>query len=178
MKKILIFIFLVLPIVFATITTTINTDWEVSHEITMNAQPETAWAILADLDNYQQWNRYSPKVSGKFAEGEIVWVEAHLDDDIKHVKNHILTINPPHELCWQSGDWFGFLANGKRCRWLTKVGDGKTRLVHHEIMQGPLAWLIEIIYRERIERGLKLVDESLAKAAEKAEAQNSTKNTH
>ena len=44
--------------------------------------------------------------------------------------------------------------------------DDETLLVHHEVMSGPLAWLIKLIYRDRIERGLKLVDESIAERAE------------
>ena len=93
-------------------------------------------------------------------------LEAHLDNEVRRVQNYIISIVPEKELCWESADWFGELANGRRCRWLTPTVSGGTHLVHHEIMMGPLAWLIERVYRERIERGLALVDNSLAEALE------------
>lgn len=144
----------------------IDSDWEVSHKITISASPAVVWGVLIDLERYPEWNRYSPSVKGRMAVGEVVWVEAHLDDEVQNVQNYVLSIKPRQELCWQSADWYGSLARGTRCRWLTKTGEGETLLVHHEIMQGPLAWLIEWLYRERIERGLKLVNESVAERAE------------
>ncbi|MFT4615403.1 MAG: hypothetical protein ACI9NT_002556 [Bacteroidia bacterium] len=143
----------------------LNSDWQVSHQITIAADTATVWNVLVDLDSYPQWNRYSPNVKGRMAVGEVVWVEAHLDDEIRHVQNYIVSIKPQEELCWQSADWYGSLARGKRCRWLSQTDNGQTRLIHHEVMQGPLAWLIEWLYRDRIERGLKLVNESVAERA-------------
>ena len=144
----------------------IDSDWEVSHEIVVAASPSVVWEVLVDLDRYPEWNRYSPVVSGRVAVGEVIWVEAHLDDEIQHVQNIVISVKPDQELCWQSTDWYGFLASGTRCRWLSNADYGETLLVHHEVMSGPLAWLIKLIYRDRIERGLRLVDESIAQRAE------------
>lgn len=144
----------------------IDSDWEVSHQITIAAEPSIVWSLLVDLKRYPEWNRYSPNVEGRVAVGEEVWVEAHLDNEVRRVQNTVLSVKPEKELCWQSAGWYGFLARGTRCRWLSETATGGTLLVHHEIMSGPLAWLIERLYRERIERGLKLVDESVAGRAE------------
>ncbi|MEH6519418.1 MAG: SRPBCC domain-containing protein [Halioglobus sp.] len=144
----------------------VDSDWEVSHQISVAASPSVVWEVLVDLDLYPEWNRYSPIVRGRVAVGEVIWVEAHLDNEIQHVQNIVMSVKPNQELCWQSTDWYGFLASGTRCRWLSAAEDGETLLVHHEVMSGPLAWLIKLIYRDRIERGLKLVDESIAERAE------------
>jgi uncharacterized protein YndB with AHSA1/START domain len=144
----------------------VDSDWDVSHEITVAASPTVVWEVLVDLDRYPEWNRYSPTIRGSVAVGEEIWVEAHLDDEIQHVQNIVISVKPNQELCWQSTDWYGFLASGTRCRWLSATEDGETLLVHHEVMSGPLAWLIKLIYRDRIERGLILVDESIAERAE------------
>ena len=144
----------------------VDSDWEVSHEIAVAASPSVVWDVLIDLDRYPEWNRYSPIVRGRVAVGEVIWVEAHLDDEIQHVQNIVISVEPNQELCWQSTDWYGFLASGTRCRWLSAAPGGETLLVHHEVMSGPLAWLIKLIYRDRIERGLKLVDESIAERVE------------
>ena len=144
----------------------IDSDWEVSHQISIAANTSVVWNVLVDLERYPEWNGYSPNVKGHIAVGEIVWVEAHLDNEVQHVQNFVLSIRPEKELCWQSANWYGALARGTRCRWLSTTATGKTLLVHHEVMRGPLAWLIEWRYRERIEKGLKLVDESVAARAE------------
>lgn len=144
----------------------VDSDWEVSHEIVVATSPSLVWGILVDLDRYPEWNRYSPIVRGRVEVGEVIWVEAHLDDEIQHVQNVVTSVKTNEELCWQSTDWYGFLASGTRCRWLSATEDGDTLLVHHEVMSGPLAWLIKLIYLDRIERGLKLVDESIAERAE------------
>lgn len=159
-------LFVLSPLFVLVPSALIDTDWEVSHQIEIDAKPSVVWGLLVDLDAYSQWNRYSPSVTGTLAEGEVLVVEAHLDDEVQYVKSFVLSIKPEQELCWDTYSWFKFLANGKRCRWLTATAEGGTLLVHHEVMQGPLAWLIERLYRDRIERGLALVDESLAAEAE------------
>tara|TARA_R110002049_G_scaffold23490_78_gene82936 strand:- start:3420 stop:3926 length:507 start_codon:yes stop_codon:yes gene_type:complete len=144
----------------------IDSDWEVRHEIVIAADTATVWSLLADIERYPEWNRYSPNVTGRVAVGEVVWVEAHLDNEVQRVKNVVLSVKPEQELCWQSAGWYGYLARGTRCRLLSETTNGDTLLVHHEVMSGPLAWLIEWLYRERIEKGIKLVDDSVAARAE------------
>ena len=160
-------------ILFVAATFLIDSDWEVSHEMNIDADTAIVWSLLVDIDGYSEWNRYSPSVTGSVEVGEVVWVEAHLDDEVQRVKNVVLSVKPEQELCWQSAGWYGFLARGTRCRWLSKTNSGGTLLVHHEVMSGPLAWLIERLYRERIERGIRLVDESVAGRAEELAASNS-----
>lgn len=143
-----------------------NPSWEVEHQVDISASPAIVWNLLADLENYSEWNRYSPRVEGKLEVGEVVWVESHLDDEIQHVQNYVLSIKENSELCWQSAGWYGVLVRGKRCRWLQELAPHQTRLRHYEIMSGPLAWLIELLYRERIEAGIALADNSLAQYAE------------
>lgn len=144
----------------------IDSDWEVSYPIAIAASPAIVWEVLTDLERYPEWNRYSPNVKGRIAVGEVVSVEAHLDNEIQYVENFVLSIKPQQELCWQSAGWYGFLARGTRCRWLSVTDNETTLMVHHEVMRGPLAWLIEWLYRDRIERGLQLVNESVADRAE------------
>ncbi|MFK8021692.1 MAG: SRPBCC family protein [Pseudomonadales bacterium] len=147
-------------------TFVIDSDWEVRHEVVIAAEPSTVWSLLIDIERYPEWNRYSPKVTGRVEVGEVVWVEAHLNEEVQRVKNIVLSVKSEQELCWQSAGWYGFLARGTRCRLLSRASNGGTLLVHHELMSGPLAWLIEWLYRERIEKGIKLVDESVAERAE------------
>ena len=146
-----------------------SSDWEVEHRVDIAASPATVWKVLTDLERYPEWNRYSPHVEGVLEVGRVVTVEAHLGDEVRVVDNLVTVVDAPRTLCWQSQNWYASLARGTRCRYLEPLPNGKLRLRHHELMAGPLAGLIEWIYRPRIEAGLKQVDEALAAAAERAE---------
>jgi hypothetical protein len=146
-----------------------SSDWEVEHRIDIAASPETVWRLLTDLERYSDWNDYSPRVEGVLEVGQVVTVEAHLGDEVRLVDNLVTVVDAPRTLCWQSQNWYASLARGTRCRYLEPLPNGKLRLRHHELMEGPLAGLIERLYRQRIEAGLKLADEALAEAAERAE---------
>ena len=150
----------------------VNTDWEVEHRMEVDASPETIWRLLTDFDSYPSWNRYSRNITGEFGLGERIVVEANLGGRTQLVENHIVSIKPAAELCWQSADWFAALSRGLRCRWLVEQDSGKTLLIHHEIMSGPLAWLIKLLFFEKIQNGLRTVNESVA-----AEAVNITRKT-
>lgn len=125
------------------------------------------WEVLADLSRYPEWNPYSQRVEGTLRVGEVVRVEAHLGAVVRVVDNVVTRLEAPRVLCWESRGGYAWLARGRRCRHLTALADGRTRLRHHELMEGPLAWLIERLYRARIERGLGAEDAALARAAER-----------
>jgi hypothetical protein len=160
---ILLLLFSLLPVMLFSLW--VNTDWEVEHRLEIDASPEVIWQLLIDFENYPNWNRYSPTVTGKFGLGERVIVEANLDGNIQRVENYIVAIKPQQELCWQSEGWYAAMSQGLRCRWLVEQDSGKTLLIHHEIMAGYLAWLIEWALFEEIQSGLQLVNESLAAEA-------------
>jgi len=144
-------------------------SWEVEHELEIAAAPEVVWRVLADLVHYPEWNPYSRRVEGTLRVGEMLRVEAHLGGETRLVENRVTRLEAPRALCWQSEGWYARLARGTRCRHLDALPDGRTRLRHHEVMDGPLAWLIERVYRPRIEAGLRGEDGALAAAAEAIE---------
>ncbi len=142
-----------------------NSSWEVEFRSDIDASPGEVWRLLSELESYPVWNSYSRRVTGLLAVGEIVKVEAHLGEEVRLVDNIVTRIEPEKVLCWRSQNWYGALARGTRCRFLEKTTNG-VRLTHHEVMEGPLAWLIERLYRPRIERGMRQVNADLERAAE------------
>lgn len=149
-----------------------NSSWQTEHTVEIAASPTTVWRILVDLERYAEWNPYSRRVDGTLQVGAIVRVEAHLGDDVQIVDNLVTEIEVERTLCWESMNWYRSLAQGVRCRHLSRLANGSTRLRHHEIMRGPLAWLIERLYRERIEEGLQVADDALRKTAEAASGES------
>ncbi len=146
-----------------------SSEWEVEHRVEIAASPGTVWRMLTDLERYSEWNDYSPRVEGVLEIGRVVTVEAHLGDEVRVVDNLVTVVDPPRTLCWQSQNWYASLARGTRCRHLEPLPNGMLRLRHHERMAGPLAGVVEWLYRPRIEAGLKRLDLALAEAAEQAE---------
>ena len=143
-------------------------SWETEHVVTIAAPPSAVWAVLTDLDGYPNWNSYSPHASGELREGGVVTIEAHLGDEVRTVDNRVTRAEPERALCWHSLNWYESLARGTRCRLLEPAGEGATRFRHHEIMEGPIAGLIEWIYRPRIDAGLERMNADLKRAAEAA----------
>ena len=144
------------------------TSWDAEHSVMIEAPPETVWEILIDLPSYASWNSYSPSAVGSIREGGVVTIEAQLGEEIRVVDNRVTRFDPESALCWHSMNWFEHLARGTRCRFLEPVGANATRFRHHEIMEGPLAWLIEKVYRPRIEAGLAQMNRDLKRATEGA----------
>lgn len=140
--------------------------WEVEHSVVIEAPPEKVWTILVDLPNYEAWNSYSPRATGTIGQGEVVTIKAQLGEEVRTVDNRVTRFEPGSALCWHSMNWFESLARGTRCRFLEPIAEQRTLFRHHEIMEGPLAWLIETIYRPRIETGLKQMNQDLKHAAE------------
>lgn len=143
-------------------------SWETTHELEIAASDVVVWRVLTDLERYPEWNSYSPRAEGELRVGGIVRIEARLGDEVQLVDNRVLELEEPRRLCWQSMNWYRFLVRGTRCRELTPISEGRTHFRHHEIMEGPLAKLVERVYRPRIEAGLETMDEALRQAAEAA----------
>lgn len=144
-------------------------SWETSHELEIAASDETVWRVLTELERYPEWNTYSPSAEGELRVGGIVRIEARLGDEIQIVDNRVTELEERRRLCWQSMNWYRFLVRGTRCRELEPLGNGRTHFRHHEVMEGPLAKLVERIYRPRIEAGLAKMDDALRRAAEAAD---------
>lgn len=140
--------------------------WEAEHTIVIAAPPEKVWSVLVDLPGYSSWNTYSPRADGNIHKGGVVTIDAQLGEEVQVVDNRVTRFVPGEVLCWHSMNWYESLARGTRCRFLEQTDAGTTRFRHHEIMEGPLAWLIEEIYRPRIEAGLAQMNGDLKREAE------------
>ncbi|MCG8588246.1 MAG: SRPBCC domain-containing protein [Proteobacteria bacterium] len=141
-------------------------SWETEAVVTIEAPPTAVWAVLTDLDAYPDWNSYSPRAEGELREGGVVTIDAQLGDEVRIVSNRVTRLDRERALCWHSLNWYGFLARGTRCRLLEPVGNGATHFRHHEIMEGPLAGLVERLYRPRIDAGLARMNADLKRTAE------------
>jgi hypothetical protein len=139
--------------------------WEIDHTLAIEASPDRVWRLLADFEGYASWNTYTPHVTGKLEQGAIVRSRGHLGSFQFDVNNVITELVPGRRFCWRSQNWYGFLVWGTRCRVVEPRGDAAA-IHHHELFEGPLAWLVQLGFRSRIERGIETHDRDLKRTAE------------
>jgi len=143
-----------------------TTHWETQRSVDIAAPPATVWEVLVDLPGYPDWNSYSPRAEGELRPGGVVTITAKLGEEVQVVDNRVTVVEPGRRLCWHSMNWYQWLARGTRCRILEPAAHGATHFVHHEVMEGPLAGLIEALYRPRIDAGLERMNADLKREAE------------
>jgi hypothetical protein len=140
-------------------------SWSIEHTQAIDADAARVWSKLSDFEGYAAWNTYTPHVSGELAEGAIVRSRGHLGSLAFDVDNRITRLTPGRELCWRSLSWYRHLVWGTRCRAVEARG-GAAVIHHHEVFEGPLAWLVGLAFKGRIERGIATHDRDLKRAAE------------
>ncbi len=134
-------------------------------EIPIEASPKTVWTILADNENYPDWNPYHVKVEGNLEVGEKLLVEIHKPNG-KELTLHpkVMQVIPEKELSWGGG--IKGLFFGEHVFLLEEREHGITYLIHKEDFKGifvPFASL------EAIEEGYNEMNQALKKRVEALE---------
>ena len=120
-------------------------------EITIPAEPETIWAVLADTSGYKAWNPVLVPIEGDFREGaKIKYQMVQPDGKKSEVMARIKKLTKPRELN-QAGGIFGILTFDHK--WLLEPVDGGTRVTQHEEYRGIWVWFwdaswVEPTYRK------------------------------
>ena len=138
----------------------------IESEIIIDAPPERVWRVVVDLDHYQQWNRFTPRLS--LASRDLA-VGAELDLDCQMTERQLL--EDEHEvilsveqdparrryaLCMGTSRVRGrpgiHSERWQRCR---PLGE-RTLFSNHEQFSGPLAPLVYALYARRLRRAFRL----------------------
>ncbi len=103
--------------------------------IEIDAPKEDVYAVLANLENYQEWNPYHRKIDGEFAEGSDLTIYVTRPDGKQvEVPPHMITIEENREITWGGGIKGVFY--GKHSFILEPIGNHKTLLKHNEDFSG------------------------------------------
>lgn len=107
---------------------------------TIEATPETIWAILTDAPNYLQWNPVVERIEGRIAPGEKFVTFTKLSPG--QVFPAKVTEFVPHKyMKWSGGMPLG-LFKGERTFTLVPQGNGTIEFTVREVLSGPLLPLI------------------------------------
>jgi hypothetical protein len=107
---------------------------------TIDAPPETIWALLTDAAAYPGWNPTVAKIEGRIALGGKIAVHATISPG-RAFKVKVSEFSPPKSMTWSGGMPFG-LFGARRTFALAPQEDGSTVFHMREEFSGPLLPLI------------------------------------
>ncbi|MCI0440393.1 MAG: SRPBCC domain-containing protein [Chloroflexi bacterium] len=107
---------------------------------TINAPPETIWAILTDAPSYPEWDPGMIRLEGRIAPGEKVKAVTRLNPK-RAFPAKVSEFVPNQTMTWSGGMPLG-LFKGERTFTLAPKGDGATEFSMREAFSGPLLFLI------------------------------------
>jgi len=114
---------------------------EYTTSATIDAAPDTVWAILTDGSGYPAWNPEIIAVDGTMALGGRIVAHVRLGDGaVRRVPQRVTVLEAPTRMQWTGGLPFGLFV-GRRTFTVVPRGSGAEFRMHLE-MSGPLASLI------------------------------------
>jgi hypothetical protein len=108
-------------------------------EILINADRQTVWNILTDLEKYGEWNPFIREIKGKAEEGQILENHMYLEEGKKQVfKPEVLKVEEGKEFRWLGKLFVKGLFDGEHFFLLEEAGEGQVKLIQGEIFSGLL----------------------------------------
>ncbi|MFD2055800.1 SRPBCC family protein [Mesorhizobium calcicola] len=108
-------------------------------EILIDATPQTVWSVLDDIERYPEWNPALPALSGRTTVGQkVVGTLRQPNVPEREVTPTITRIVGARELRWFS-QAPGGVFSAEHIFILEPTEDGKTRVLHNEVFDGPMA---------------------------------------
>lgn len=114
------------------------TSYKVTRSI--EADPDTIWALLADTAKWKAWNPTIISIDGTIAEGQKVKLVSTVNPN-RAFRLNVTKVDSPREMVWSDGMPLG-LFKGERTYRLTPQSDGSTEFSMEEVYTGLMAPLI------------------------------------
>jgi hypothetical protein len=145
----------------------------ISREILIDAPPRVVFDVVMDIDDYPEWNPFTPRVGLRTAEVE---VGAEFDLDCRMTPTELL--ENEHEavlaldrermdFCMGTSPTRGRPGirsqRWQRCRLASR---GRTRFMNSEAFSGPLAPLVQLLYARKLARAFDVYCRALKVRAE------------
>lgn len=120
----------------------------------IDAEPQAVFDALTDFSAYPLWNPWIVSVNGECTPGHTVTAQVMLAGKQKTVRHRIERVEAPELFQWCDLGWFTVLAFGRRTRYLSRLPDGRCDYRVELSISGPLAWLVDGLYRKPLCHGL------------------------
>ncbi len=136
------------------------------NEIEIQANAETIWEVLTDLDKYAEWNPLLYRAYGTVAVGEEVNISARTDSNDRDFRCSVVRVVPNREFSWKFHVVAPFLFRGEHIFTIEPIGVDRVRLVDCERFDGLLVPLQAKDLESNAKVGMIAMDEALKKRVE------------
>jgi uncharacterized protein YndB with AHSA1/START domain len=136
-------------------------------EATIDADAAKVWHLLVDFAGYPAWNPWIVAARGPAEPGATVWVDLESDGKVTTYQHTVLVVEPEQRFCWKDAGWNSWFAYGQRCRWLSATADGKVFFRQELLIDGALAWLVDLTQGNALRAGVAAETAALKAAAER-----------
>lgn len=130
----------------------------------IHAPLEVVWRLLTDLDSYERWNRFTPRIQGELRVGARLVLWARVGPFLMPNLERIEVLDEGRELTWGT-TWPLGLLRGRRWQRLHPTPDG-CRYETEERFEGLLAPLVALFAGSLVRRGFESMAAGLARQAE------------
>jgi hypothetical protein len=138
---------------------------EIKTEILINETPEKVWAILADFDNYPNWNPFIKLIKGELKVRNKIKVSIQPPNSkAMTFKPRVLAFEANKEFSWRGHLLFTGLFDGEHKFELIDNGNGTTTFKQSEKFKGIFVALLNI---ENTKKGFEAMNEKLKEMAER-----------
>jgi len=137
---------------------------EVSTEIEIRASPDKVWKILADFEEYEQWNPFIRKIVGQAKEGSSIEIHIETPGGKKRKYEPVITrVDQGREIRWMGKSW---VLNGEHI-FTIEPREGGVRFVQREVFDGLLTGFFGKSLDSDIKAGLEEMNKALKERAER-----------
>lgn len=146
---------------------------QIRGEIIINAPARRVWNIITDFDSYPRWNTFTPRITLRnedVAPGAEFDLDCQMTDRQLLRDEHEVIISVDHDacrLCMGTSRKKG-RPGIKSFRWqICESMDGdKTKFINYEEFHGPLAPVVNLLYKRKLKAAFQKYCDSLKRVAE------------
>jgi hypothetical protein len=110
----------------------------IEHAVDIQAPAATVWQVLTDIDRYDDWNPFMPRLSGRLAPGERLTVTIRPGTRTMTFRPTVLEVEDGRLIRWRGRLGMPGLFDGEHELRLEPTADGGTRFVQRESFTGLL----------------------------------------
>lgn len=136
-------------------------------EITIDAPPETVWAILSDFAAYPEWNPFIRRISGTLETGGRLEVDlAPPGGRAMTMRPTLRDVQPQRTLRWLGQVGVPGLFDGEHSFQIEPLADGRVHFVQSERFTGVLVPLVMAFIGASTQQGFEAMNLALKERAE------------
>jgi len=139
----------------------------IESQITIDAPIQKVWDVLADFDQYDQWNPFTPKIETTQEIGSDVLLHVRLNPNkpkLTKQKETLLLWEAGKQMDWGIQSWW---VQTVRTQKLTAIDDQTTQYYTSDAFEGFMTPIIMWLFRQKIQRGFDDVAKGLKTFVEK-----------